>query len=94
MTKHVTVLYAFSRPPVFGQLPDRRHRFTILKRGRFGVGKLWTYAVGGERIDPEIAPATLPPDDEPDPKVQRAAGPQAVAEHSKNEGAGTKRVEQ
>jgi len=40
--------------PIFGQVVDRRERFTILKKGSFGIGKLWTTTVDGQRIDLDV----------------------------------------
>lgn len=35
--------------PVWGRVVDRGHRFTGLKKGRFGIGKFWTM-VHGEKV--------------------------------------------
>ena len=40
--------------PVLGQVLDRHHRFTIFKKASFGVGKLKTNTIDGERIALEI----------------------------------------
>ena len=40
--------------PAFGQVLDRHNRFTILKRGAFSVGKVWTTAVDGKPVQLDI----------------------------------------
>jgi hypothetical protein len=46
--------------PVYGQVVDRRHRFTAIKKGRFSIGKLWTTTVDGQRVDLDIARPGMP----------------------------------
>jgi hypothetical protein len=40
--------------PIFGQVIDRHERFTILKKGGFGIGRLWTTTVDGSRVDLDV----------------------------------------
>lgn len=40
--------------PIFGQVIDRHERFTILKKGGFGIGRLWTTTVDGSHIDLDV----------------------------------------
>lgn len=47
--------------PVWGQVVDRRHRFTGLKKGRFGIGKLWTM-VHGKKVYFNIMRPDMPSD--------------------------------
>lgn len=48
--------------PVYGQVLDRQHRFTALKKGRFGIGKLSTVAIDGQRVDLHITRPEMPPE--------------------------------
>jgi hypothetical protein len=46
--------------PIYGQVVDRRHRFTAIKKGRFSIGKLWTTTVDGQRVELDIARPGMP----------------------------------
>jgi hypothetical protein len=46
--------------PIYGQVVDRRHRFTAIKKGRFSIGNLWTTTVDGQRVDLDIARPGMP----------------------------------
>jgi len=46
--------------PIYGQVVDRRHRFTALKKGRFSIGKLWTTTVDGQRVELDITRPEMP----------------------------------
>jgi hypothetical protein len=48
--------------PVWGLVVDREHRFTALKKGKFGIGKLWTRTTYGQQIYLDIMRPELPSD--------------------------------
>jgi hypothetical protein len=46
--------------PIYGQVVDRGHRFTALKKGRFSIGNLWTTTVDGQPVELDIRRPGMP----------------------------------
>ena len=75
--------------PVYGQVVDRRHRFTGFKKGRFSIGKLWTTTVDGQRVDLDITRPEMPPEQcvNKIPEKTRDALRKAAKDHAEPKGA-------